>query len=103
MRGGQPFLDWANRRVIAREHRKDRSGEKMDCRTGKIPYSTRKEAVAFVKRSHVGAVRGGNRPYRCPDCGWWHLGRKLTREQQRQRRRYMEGRFEDERSLNASD
>lgn len=71
----------------------------MTCPTGKIIYDSRQAAVAFAKRSKAGAGEKGNRPYRCPECGWWHLGRKLTRKQQREQRRYLDGRFEDERGM----
>lgn len=71
----------------------------MACTTGKIVYATRRDVMAYVRRSNNGAGTKGNAPYRCSECGYWHLGRKLTRQQQRERRRYMDGRFDDERGL----
>jgi len=70
----------------------------MICPTGKMVYDSRQEAVAFIRRTR-GVGEGGNRPYRCSKCGFWHLGRKMPKHVQRARRRYMEGRFEDERRL----
>lgn len=51
----------------------------MICFTGKIPYISQGEART-VKRSQQTAsrkgVNGGMDVYRCPHCGYWHLGRK---------------------------
>jgi hypothetical protein len=69
----------------------------MNCTTGKISYETRAEARSYLRRS--GLSGNGNRPYRCSKCGFWHLGRKIPKHIQRGRRRFLEGRFEDERGM----
>lgn len=42
------------------------------CDCGKIPYKTRAEARASVKRKDGMELSG--KPYRCQFCGFWHLG-----------------------------
>lgn len=74
----------------------------MNCSTRKAQYESRGEATAFARRSTVGAGAKGKKPYRCSECGLWHLGGKVPKHVQRSVRRYMEGRFEDERGLDAS-
>lgn len=48
----------------------------------KISYVTRKHAAASLNRmrrkNHVGVAFG--KPYRCPVCGGWHLGNKITKK-----------------------
>lgn len=68
----------------------------MNCPTNKIKYGSRAEVIAATRRSGSGAKVQGNQPYRCV-CGFWHLGRPLPKHAKRKLRRYLEGRFEDER------
>lgn len=51
-------------------------GATSACPSGKWTYLLRREAKEHARRlkraaSHDGA---GIRPYRCPDCGLWHVG-----------------------------
>lgn len=46
-----------------------------DCPSGKIQYANRKQARAYVRSTHDGALRA----YRCPDCEWIHVGHKPQR------------------------
>jgi hypothetical protein len=67
----------------------------VSCPTRKIIYASRQEAITATRYLSKGP--GSSRPYRCPQCGNWHMGRKLPKHAQRALRRYLEGRFEDER------
>jgi len=72
------------------------------CPTRKIQYGSRAEARSQMKRGKKQGGESGSRPYRCPECQMWHLGRKLPRHAQRSRRRYMDGQFPDERRLDGA-
>lgn len=47
----------------------------MGCKTRKVVYASRREAVHVLKQQSFG--KGGNAPYVCRHCGHWHLGHKL--------------------------
>lgn len=47
------------------------------CSTGKMRFPTRREARARLSRLRRRPQTDASlRPYRCGECGWWHLGRR---------------------------
>lgn len=51
----------------------------MICHTGKIPYVSQGEArtmLRVLQATPRTGLAGGQDVYRCPHCGYWHLGRK---------------------------
>ncbi len=51
-----------------------KASPELQC-VGKIPYLLRGNAEK-VKRSMRGQGRGRIEEYRCPHCGWWHVGHR---------------------------
>lgn len=48
------------------------------CRTRKVPYVTRREAVATMKLSSL--ISRSGQPYKCKWCGRWHIGHKIPKK-----------------------
>lgn len=45
------------------------------CPSDKVQYASRKQARAYRRKLGSGPVS----IYRCPACGWWHMGHLPTR------------------------
>jgi hypothetical protein len=43
------------------------------CSTGKRKYSSAEDARKQNKSNHGGKTRGTPKPYRCPECDYYHI------------------------------
>ena len=66
----------------------------MSCSTRKLTFISRREALTHVKRTRSG---GSSQAYRCPECGYWHIGRPVPKHIKRAKRRWQQAVMEDER------
>jgi hypothetical protein len=60
-------------------------GPEVGC-IGKVQFDTRERANTAAKRRAL-KKRPMRNPYRCKECGKWHLGQELFRSQHRQNTR----------------
>lgn len=66
-------MDVEIRRLLRRALRAENK-RTIEC-VGKIRFEGFADAQR-VARKRYESVHTGRVPYRCPSCGWWHLGRK---------------------------
>lgn len=55
----------------------------MSCTSGKLGWPRKQAAKRFLRRSR-GLHRTRLMPYRCDECGYWHLGHRTVGYYQRQ-------------------
>lgn len=51
---------------------REASGRTVSCSSGKFSYVSRAVAKEWARKARVGTMR----PYRCTECGLWHVGHK---------------------------
>lgn len=59
--------------------------------TGKMKHPSKEAAKRHLKRARSFSGRGNIRVYRCPWCGYWHLGGKAKKQAEPAETRYTEG------------
>jgi hypothetical protein len=72
--GGQPPCTRGCPPAHFAQNLKKHKGDEMASCKQKMRFLTRKEARLLLKQKNLGKV------YRCPFCGFWHIGHKPNRK-----------------------